>query len=261
MCFSGGWFTLAAGMNWQDWLRFSFNWLGLPMLALLAGVMIYRRWYRIYSFFLIYVITAEAVGVIRLAALKSASYDQIYWISDTLLAAAAFLATYELFFKRLFPVFYRVPFYRLLFPTAAILITLAAVLNALLGGHYSFLGTMIHAYEFLRGVTLFCFVLLMLVMGRTWDRQEFGIAAGFGLDIAMSLMLVATWTHTSLRSAILATWSVIAYDLACLVWLYCFWRAPKVEGSQSSPSLPPDALRQAKNWEDSLKDFISPGKR
>jgi hypothetical protein len=246
-------------MNWRDETMFLLNWLGLPALALLAIVLIYRRWYRVFPFFLVYVIATEMVGLIRLAVSGSPQiYAKVYWISDTLIAASAFLAVYELFFKRLFPTFYRIRFYRLLFPAAAILATMVAVLNALFGGHFSPLGTIIHIYEFLRATVLLFFVMLMLVMGRRWNKQEFGIAAGFGLDVSTSLILLGTWAHTSRRSEVIAGWSVVAYDLACLIWLYCFWSADK--GSYPS-QLPPDALQEAKKWEGSLKDFIASGKR
>ncbi|HEX4604016.1 MAG TPA: hypothetical protein VH724_08500 [Candidatus Angelobacter sp.] len=237
------------------------NWLGLPLLALLAAVLLFRRWYKIYPFFLFYIVTAEAVGLVRLAALKSPSYNHIYWVSDTFLAVAAFLATYELFFKRLFPAFYRTRLYRLSFPGAAILVTAAAILNAVLGGHYSTLGTAIHIYEFLRGMMIFLFVLLMIFMGRQWDKQEFGIAFGFGLDVSTSLLLHGSWMHTSGRSAILAMWSVIAYDLACIVWLYCFWSRPNA--AVTPPPVPPspEVLLEATKWEKSLKDLVHPEKR
>lgn len=245
----------------QDWLRFVLDWLGLPALALLAIVLIYRRWDRVFPYFLTYVIAAEAIGLIRLAASRAPqAYAKIYWISDTVLAAAAFLAAYELLFKRLFPAFYRVRLYRSLFPTAAILITVLMVLSAFFGGHYSILATTIHTYEFLRGAALFFFVLLMLVMGRQWGKQEFGIAFGFGLDASTSIILLSTWTHASKRAS-LAGWSVVAYDIACLIWLYCFWTAPKVQATVTSPALSPEALHEAKKWEESLKDFMSQGKR
>jgi hypothetical protein len=248
-------------MNEQHWLRFVLDWLGLPVLALLAIVLIYRRWNRVFPYFLAYVIAAEAIGLIRLAASRAPQvYSKIYWISDTVLAAAAFLAAYELLFKRLFPAFYRVRLYRSLFPTAAILITVLMVLSAFFGGHYSILATTIHTYEFLRGAALFFFVLLMLVMGRHWGKQEFGIAFGFALDASTSLILLSTWAHASKRAS-LAGWSVVAYDIACLVWLYCFWPAPKVPATTTSPALSPEALHEAKKWEDSLKDFMSQGKR
>jgi hypothetical protein len=55
----------------------------------------------------------------------------------------------------------------------------------------------------------------------------------------------------------LARWSVIAYDIACLIWLYCFWTSPKVQAPDPPAPLSPDALHEAKKWEETLKDFIA----
>jgi len=99
-----------------------------------------------------------------------------------------------------------------------------------------------------------------MLMGRNWSKQEFGIALGFGLDVSTSLFLIGIWSHTSNRSAILGRLAVFAYDIACLIWLYCFWPAPTQSGTPSVPELSTEALHKAKKWEESLKDYISPGK-
>lgn len=250
-------------MNFQGWLSFLTSWLGLPALAVLAFLLVYRRWHRVFPLFLVYVIAAELIGIVRLVSLRAPPrlYAKIYWISDAVSAALALVATYELFFKRLFPSFYRVRFYRMLFPAAAILITGAAAAMALLGGHFSILAKTIHVYIFVRAAGLLFFVALMLIMGRQWNKLEFGIALGFGLDVSASLILLGTWAHTASKSAMIAGWSLIAYDLACLIWLYCFWTAPTNTDTPSAPELSTEALRKAKKWEESLKDYISPGKR
>jgi hypothetical protein len=249
-------------MNFQGWLSFVVNWLGLPTLALLVFVLVYRRWHRVFPLFTLYVIAAELLGIIRLASLNAPSrlYAKIYWISDALSAALALLATYELFFKRLFPSYHQIRFYRMLFPAVAILITVGAVVDALLGGHFSILAKTIHVYIFVRAAGLFFFVVLMLIMGRRWNKQEFGIAFGFALDVSASLILLGTWAHNSSRNAIIAGWSVVAYDIVCLIWLYCFWTAPKSTAIPPTP-LSTEALLEAKKWEDSLKNFVSQGKR
>jgi hypothetical protein len=249
-------------MNFQGWFFFLVNWLGLPALALLAFVLVYRRWHRVFPLFTLYVIAAELIAIVRLLSLHAPSrlYAKIYWISDAISAALALIATYELFL-RLFPSFYRVRFYRALFPVAAVLITVGAVCGALLGGHFSMLAKTINLYIFVRAAGLFFFVALMLVMGRQWSKQEFGIALGFGLDVSASLILLGTWAHTSNRSGMIAGMTPIAYDIVCLIWLYCFWAAPKDQASTPSPALSAEALQEATKWENSLKDFMSQGKR
>ncbi|HET8892445.1 MAG TPA: hypothetical protein VFQ41_26355 [Candidatus Angelobacter sp.] len=251
-------------MQLQGWAYFLVNWFGLPALALLAILLVYRRWKRVFPLFLVYVVGAELIGITRLVSLSAPArlYARIYWISDAIFASLALLATYELFFKRLFPAFYRVRLYRTLFPAAAILITGGAVLGALFGGHFSVLAKTIHFYLFLRSAVLFFFVVLMLIMGRQWTRQEFGIAFGFGLDVSTALLLLGTWAHNISRgSAASAAWFVVPYDIACIIWIYCFWRAPKTEPAAPSAPLSTGTLHEAKKWEESLKDYISPGKR
>jgi hypothetical protein len=245
-------------MTTQSWLQFVIDWFGLPALILLAATLLYRRWYREFPFFFSYVVGAELVGIARLTFIHVSPhlYFQVYWFSDTALAAFAFLAAYELFFKRLFPRFYKTTQYRLLFPAMAILITLLIPLIILIGGHSSVLIVITRVYEFLRAAILLFFIVLILVMGRLWTKQEFGIAFGFGLDVSMSLAAMGIWSRSN-PSALLDRLSVIAYDIVCIVWLYCFWSADK---RLSTPQLPPDALNEAKKWEGSLKDFITPGK-
>lgn len=249
-------------MTSQNWLQFVIDWMGLPALALLAVFLFFRRWYREFPFFSCYVVAAEVVGLARLLSARvfPGTYYYVYWVSDTALAAFAFLATYELFFKRLFPAFHKSRLYRLLFP-AAMIVTILVSLSALLGRHSSALTVASHVYELMRAIILFFFVALMLVMGRHWAREEFSIAFGFGLDVSMSLALMGMWSRSSQRSAFLDRMAVIAYDIACLIWVYCFWTAPKDQASTPSPALSAEALQEARKWEDSLKDFMSQGKR
>ncbi|HZI55421.1 MAG TPA: hypothetical protein VFF39_01535, partial [Verrucomicrobiae bacterium] len=114
-------------------------------------------------------------------------------------------------------------------------------------------------YEFLRAATLFFFVGLMVAMGREWEKMEFGIAFGFGIDVAISLMAVAVWSRAYLKDPMMNRIPVIVYDIACIVWLYCCLTAEK--RSSSGTPLSPDALHEAKKWEGTLKNFVHHGKR
>jgi hypothetical protein len=247
----------------HNWFYVFIDWLALPSLALLAGVLIYRNQQRQFPFFSLYVIATELVGLTRLAASGAPArvYSYVYWISDIAVVLFALLAAYELFVKRLFPGFYRVRFFRYLFPMIAILVNIVVVLMAIYGNHKRLLLLTARTGEFLRAAILVFFVVLMAVMGRQWEKREFGIAAGFGLDVSTSLAALAIWSHAPSGSAVLSRVSVIAYDLACFIWLYSFWAAPRAQAPISSPPLSTEALHEAKKWEDSLKDFMSQGKR
>jgi hypothetical protein len=242
------------------WLNLLVNWLSLPSLAVLAVVLLYRRWYKEFPLFFAYVIVTQLVGITRLLTFRAPAnvYRDVYFVSDIVLAVFAFLATYELFIKRLFPAFYRIRFFRYLFPMAAVAVAVIASLTAFNGNHQSVLFTTARVYEFCRAAVLMFFVALMVFFGRQWTRQEFGIALGFGLDVSTSLGLIAFWSRAAKASSVLSLVPVIAYDVACIVWLYCFWTAPK---PVSTSSLSLEALHEARKWEDTLKDFITPGKR
>ena len=262
MCFLGGWFRLAARYM-HNWFYVFIDWLALPSLALLAVVLIYRNQQKQFPFFFLYVIAAEFVGLTRLAASGAPAliYRYVYWISDIVVVLFALLAAYELFVKRLFPGFYKVRFFRYLFPTVAILLNIVVVLIAIYGNHKRLLLLTARSTEFLRAAILVFFVALMAVMGRQWEKREFGIAAGFGLDVSTSLAALAIWSHAPSKSAVLSRLSVIAYDLACLIWLYSFWNAPKAQATIPPDRVSDEALHEARKWEGSLKDFMSQGKR
>jgi hypothetical protein len=244
-----------------DWINVFFDWLALPSLALLAGLLIYRKQHKEFPLFFLYVISTELVGLTRLAASRAPAlvYSYVYWISNIVVVLFALLASYELFIKRLFPSFYKVRFFRYLFPLVAILFNVVAVLVAVYGNHKRLLLLTARTSEFLRATILFFFVALMTAMGRQWGKKEFGIAFGFGLDVSTSLAAVALVSQSPARTDLLNRFSVIAYDIACIIWLYCFWTAK--ETTAAPPPVSPQALEEARKWESSLKGFVAPGKR
>jgi hypothetical protein len=249
-------------MNFHGWTWDLLGWVALPVVAVLLGVFLVRRWVSEYPLFFSYLIATEVVGIVRLAwfAAPIHTYYYVYWISDIIYTCFSLVATYELFVKRLFPGFYKVRLYRYIFLLAALLTTLSATAVALISGHLKVLQATIYVYSFVRALILVFFVALMLIMGRQWKKQEFGIAFGFGLDVSTSLASLGIWSHTPSATVLISRISEVAYDIACIIWLYCFWAAPKAQAATASPAFSAEALGEAKKWEDSLKDFMSQGK-
>jgi len=246
-----------------NWANILVDWFAVPSLALLACILLYRKLYREFPLFFSYVVVTEMVGLARYIASKGSPtiYSYFYWISNLVVVLFAFLASYELFVRRLFPRFYKIRFFRILFTLAVILVNLLVVFAAIYGNHKRWLLLSSRIGEFLRAAVVFFFVALMTVMGRKWEMKEFGIAFGFGLDVAMSLASVTFWTQASKRNPLIGRIPVIAYDIACIIWIYCFWRAPKSEPTVPVAPLSPEALHEARKWQESLKDYMSSGKR
>jgi hypothetical protein len=250
-------------MNLNGWTWDLLGWAALPIVAVLLFILSFRRLVSEFPLFFSYLIATEVVGIVRLVWFASPpeTYRYVYWISDIIYTCFALAATYELFVKRLFPRFYQIRFYRYIFLFAALLTTLLSTVLALISGHFRLLVTTIYVYSFVRAAILMFFVGLMLIMGRRWSKLEFAIAFGLGLDVSTSLASLGIWSHTPSATVLINQVSEVAYDIACLVWLYCFLTASKAQTPTTLPALSTEALHEARKWENSLKDFMSQGKR
>src|SRR5438309_9628449 len=115
------------------WVWTFLAWLSLPLLALLACVMVWRRLHREFPFFFLYVVVAALLGVVRFVVFKNfpKAYFYVYWWSDFIGVLAALLAIYETFLRRIFPGFAAVRFYRYLFPPAGVIMPVMAFLTVL----------------------------------------------------------------------------------------------------------------------------------
>lgn len=251
-------------MTSTGWIWEIVAWVSLPLLVMLAGAMLWGRLAREFPFFFSYVTVTAFIGVIRFVAYKGYSakvYFYVYWSSDFVILLLTFLAIYETFLKRLFPGFARVRFYRYLFPSFAVLVSLIAFLMSLHAPDQraAFLTTS-RIFDFLRSIVIGFFVLLILLMGRTFAGYEFSIASGFGIQAAIALAKAAVRLHKGARSLTMDRLESVAFDLACLIWLWSFSR-----GKKNTPSddlnVNPNALEAARKWEKSLKEFVSSSRR
>ena len=242
------------GLFWQ-----AVYWFSLPVLAILTGVLLWRRIPRELPLFFSYVAAGFLVDAARLLAFLSGSriiYFNTYWISEAVGTLFGLLATWELILLRLFPQFHRVRFYRYLFSFAAVAIATFSVMTGYLHRTPLLLPVLmksLHALDFLRVALLIFFVGLMVFMGREWSRYEFGIALGLGLNAAAFLASLAVLTKR------VNTWfnevPVFAYDAACLIWLISFLRPPKPLSVPTAP-ISPEVLEEAKKWQETLKESL-----
>jgi hypothetical protein len=252
-------------MTPTSWIWDFLAWLSLPLLILLAGVIAWRHLQRKFPFFFAYVLIAFSAGVVRFIVYKLFSttvYFYVFWASDVVVVLAALLAIYETFLRRLFPRFAAVRFYRYLFPAAAIVIALLGFLTALhspnTGAAYYITSRVL---DFIRSAVIGFFVAVILLMGRQFTGYEFSIAAGFGIQAAMALANAAIRAQMHYRATPLDRFEPVAFDAACLIWLWAFANKKNIPKDKSTAvQLEPEMLHQARKWEDVLKDFTS-GKR
>jgi len=235
-------------------------WFSLPSLALLAVLLVWRRAVREFPYFFTYVLMGECVDIARYWGYYRwrQGYPYVFWVTDVLIAVFTFLVAYELFIRRLFPRFHATRFYRYLFPIVGLFIGLVAAPSALAAEKISLLLGLVHGLEILRVTVLLFFVGLMVLMGRRWTRYEFAIALGLALQAAATLVTSANWTRSF--PMLPNNLPLIAYDLACLVWLIAFLRPEKPTAIPVGP-VSPAILEGAKEWESALKESVTAKKQ
>ena len=230
-------------------------WLSTPALAALVILFLYRKLYKDFPVFFSYAVVACLDDIARFIALRLSFriYNNTYWITELLNTVLALAAINELFLRRLFPKFHRVGFYRYLFSITAVIVVVLAALTALNAISVSVLINFLRFTDFTRVATLCFFIALMLFMGRSWSRYEFGLTAGFVIDAAAFLATFALGLKRHLHGVV-ALLPVVAFDLASLIWLVYFLRAEEVTPVKSAS---PELVETAKKWEKMLKDSLA----
>jgi|SRR5579864_5128961 len=234
------------------------GWFSLPVLAVLAGILVWRKIPRKSPHFFNYIVVSVLLGVVLLWSYyaRRRSYASIYWISEILEAVFVFLATYELFVKRLFPRFYNIRVYQYLFPAAAIVITLFAVLAALQTHKSSILTSIIHVFDVLRVTMLLFLIGLVMFMGRQWKRYELGIAMGLVVEVSALLLSSASWVHRPFVSHLLDQLPAISSDMSSVIWLVTFLK-PERPSPLPTVSASPEVLQEARKWQTTLKEALT----
>ena len=241
------------------------SWFSLPVAAMVAGILVWRKLHRAFPLFFMFLVVTELVGILRFVINAYGTYKAYfytYWISDLLLMICNFLAVYELFVMRLFPRFYKVRFYRYLFALAFGGIILLAWISGFASPNraaWVFVEARVLGFVVV-GMLVF-FVSLMLMMGRIWTKYDFGIGFGFAFHNAAVLVASAAWVRSRFGPTKIDQLPLIAFDLSCLIWLYCFWsRAPLREQESRSIEITRAMVSQGQSWEVLLKSWLAPGK-
>lgn len=244
-------------MTSVGWLWQVLDWLSFPVLAVVLGILVWRKLYREYPFFSLYLLVTEAATLARFVVLSfiPRSYFYTYWISDVIIALLNVLALYELFVRRIFPQFYRVGLYRYLFPILAALAVLFGGLAALNPKNMGVLALEDRILDVIVVAVLMLFGLLMLVIGRQWTRYDFGIAFGFAIWSAGFLISTTIWMRSHYES-VSAHIPVIAYDITSLIWLFSFW-SPGKNPERAQTTITPELVSEARAWQSVLRNWIS----
>ena len=201
----------------------------LALQACLAYFIFVRGLHRQTRWFFIYTIYALVAEPLRFSVRHhEETYFYVYWATEALYTVLAFFAISEVF-RGIFKSFYKIKGFWLLLPAVTILtfVTVALRLHRLLIVEtYPIVGIIISseiAVSFLQvGIfALFFFLVSFFHLG--WRRHAFGIALGFGIVAAESLVafLLRSEFGTEVDPIVRVT-APITYVIAVVVWLATF---------------------------------------
>jgi hypothetical protein len=201
----------------------------------LAAMLLRRRIYRTFPFFVTYTLFAVCAETCKLTLLlldkqNTLAYFYAYWGAEAVYAVLGFAAIHEVF-RYVFENFTSLGWFKLLLPTVALLMLGISVLIPLV--HRAVDTGPLEEGIFSLQIAVRCLQLgvffLIFCLARFFDldyrQYAFGIAAGFG--IAAAGILLGTLVRTGLGLKFLIFFKYIpavSYCLAVTVWLASFVR-------------------------------------
>jgi hypothetical protein len=205
-----------------------------------------RSLYRRFPLFLLYTVAQIGMVLARAYWFGSKNYFYVYWWTAAIQALLSVLALHE-GFRAVFGTFYRLPWFRRLWPTTVSLIWAYAAWRAWVHPPLRFTRTgamlvsiaIVASYTIV-GLVLLFFLIVKVVRAR-YRLYEFNIVYGLGVT-ALAMMLAAlVRSEFGTKFAWMTEWGPpLAYLIAVLVWLSAFLR----QESQVKIGKPPEVLLQ-----------------
>ncbi|HEY2496899.1 MAG TPA: hypothetical protein VGK24_07510 [Candidatus Angelobacter sp.] len=200
----------------------------------LAFLLVRRRLYREFPFFLAYTVFAVVAEIYKFLLVRNQintlKYFYVYWGSEAIYAVLGFLAIHEVF-RRVFENFNGLPWFKFLLPAMGLLMLGIAVLIPIVHPAVQtapVLETIFSLQIAVRCLQLGVFFLIFLlaqIFNLDYRQYAFGIAVGFG--IAATGILSATILRTGFGLKFLIFFQyfpIVTYCIAVTVWLASFVR-------------------------------------
>ena len=236
----------------------------LPLLlqAVLLGMLVRSRAFRVFPYFFLYTVFSVAATGLRFAVQNHEElYFYVYWISDALYAVLGVAVLYEVLSGVLRNLM-RFGWLRIVFPVAVLLtmaLTLArtqlpvdgadALMNWTLAGELGL--------RYLQVLMFALLVSLVALFGLRWRQHYFGISAGYGIYATVSLFTTTKYYEFGTKFTFL--WSVVSlvsYTVAVLIWLWYFSTPIAAETPRSSG--PPLSLEDLERYKQIVRKTPRP---
>jgi hypothetical protein len=261
----GGWYKLATRFHQMKTAELVLALSATLLQICLLIFMVRRRSFKVFPSFAVYVafsVTSTLAGLV--ASNNESAYMRAYWTSEVLYVLLAFLALLEVF-KSVFRSFYRLPWFRLLFPAIGVLMVCTAVVRSIASPptevHRAFAVVIFLelAVRFLQIGLLFLFFALVRFFHLFWRQQALGIALGFGISAAGSLVVFLLRSEFGTKlDYVVRIAPPIAYTLAVVVWLLTFISPQPNQPLQGPPPAltPEEMLAEVRQYSSTVKKIL-----
>jgi len=234
-------------------------WLLQPILEIVILAMMFRRKlhvrYPLFFSFLAYNVVVTGLTFAVRGSYRA--YFYAYWSTDAVSSMLVLGVIYELFTAMFRQHHALRDFGTMLFRWAVVVVAMLAGLllfSSMSPGKNSIVNSIVNLDRSV-GV-MECGMLLFLVLFSPylkipWNHQICGIAAGFGLNAIIRMLLLSQWVHGIFGLKYLNVLAVSAFDWALVVWLvYSCMKVP----SESAPNM----LLRPQRWNEALMDAAHP---
>jgi hypothetical protein len=228
----------------MNWLGLAIQITGIALFIWILALLWRRNLLRIFPFFFSYVLYSLITTIVRSITLSNPHmYFYVYWITTPLQVILAILAVHESF-RRVFRVFYLLPWFRFCFPAGMAIALLYSALEGYLYPpvHASRVGTaiisaMLTGQYVILTISLGFFALAKLLRV-PWRIHEYRFVLGFGISAVATALAASVRSEFGTRFAFLSGMlPAVTYTLVLVIWLSAVIHSlpAKVEVARGQP--------------------------
>jgi hypothetical protein len=231
------------------------NVTGAVLAAALASTLVWRKLYREFPFFLVYVISSILIAVIRVSVSGNyRTFFKVVWTTEALYALLALLALHEVF-RWVFLAFFERWWFWLFFPGVVAAIFILTVVYRLgsppvqANRVISLILSLGTAVNLVQAALFLLFFALVAFHSIRWRNYPVGIVLGFA---AISIgAFGGNWARSEFGTKFNHLFGYapsVAYILAVTLWLETFLRPPEPKPKWTHAITPEQLLEQIRQY-------------
>jgi hypothetical protein len=241
--------------------------IGLILTAWVTALIVRRKVHREFPFFFVYLVTSVVVPLLRLAvSWHYPTFFRVFWTTEALYAVLVLLTLHEAFREVFLPFYMLWPWFRLVFPGIAALISFISIRNVIQHPPFQwgprYLEVILgfaYGVNYVEALLFGLFFALVLLLGVSWRSYPFGIVEGFGIAALGALIAYGLRSEFGTKYNTVAKYGpAVAYGVGVLVWLDTFLRAPdpEVVHAWREQVTPQQLLAHAREYRRVLKGIL-----